>query len=119
MHLSNSGMKVDVAEDAAIGIRLLLESPPDLILLDLDLPYMGGLEVLDALKGDGATADIPVLILTSRNDDDCFTQAKRLGAESFLTKPVKRDHLIAEVQSLLEKGVARKAAGSAQQGPAR
>jgi DNA-binding response OmpR family regulator len=112
MHLSKCGMTVDLAEDAAVGIRALLLSPPDLIILDPGLPFLGGLEVLKALKGEPATRSIPVLILTSRTDEDCYREATRLGADLFLTKPVKRDQLVDSVMSLLEKKAAQ-APGSA------
>jgi DNA-binding response OmpR family regulator len=94
IHLSAIGLVVEGFEDAATGIRSILQSPPDLLVLDLLLPDLGGLEVLQALKGDVATKQIPVVVLTSRTDSDTFAQAKQLGADAFLTKPIRREELI-------------------------
>ena len=101
IHLSAIGLAVEVFEDAAAGIRGILNSPPDLLVLDLMLPDLGGLEVLQALKGDEATKHIPVVVLTSKTDDETYTQARRLGAGTFLTKPVRREDLIEGVLNLL------------------
>jgi DNA-binding response OmpR family regulator len=101
IHLSRAGMTVQVFEDAATGIRSLLETPPDLLVLDLMLPDLGGLEVLQALKADPASQHIPVIVLTSKTDDDTFTEAKRLGANAFLTKPIRREALIDSIWAQL------------------
>jgi DNA-binding response OmpR family regulator len=94
IHLSAIGLEVATFEDAATGIRSILENPPDVLVLDLLLPDLGGLEVLQALKGDAATKHVRVVVLTSRKDEETFAQARRLGADGFLTKPVKREELI-------------------------
>ena len=101
IHLSAIGLAVEVYEDASTGIRAILETPPDLLVLDLMLPDLGGLEVLEALKGDPATKAIPVVALTSRTDEDTYAQARRLGANAFLTKPIRREDLIENVLNLL------------------
>lgn len=103
IHLSAIGLIVEAFEDASAGIRSILKTPPDLVVLDLLLPDLGGLEVLEALKGDTATKDIPVVVLTSRKDNDTFAQAKQLGANAFLTKPVRREELIDGVLNQLMK----------------
>lgn len=103
VHLTSGGLKIEVAEDAAVAIRTILASPPDLILLDIQLPYLNGMEVLAALKADPSTQHIPVIVLTAREDEECFVQAKNLGAEGFLNKPVQRDQLINEIFSKLAR----------------
>lgn len=101
IHLSRIGLTVEVFADAAAGIRSILENHPDLLVLDLMLPDLGGLEVLQALKGDAATKHIPVVVLTSRKDDDTLVQAKGLGVDLFLTKPIRREELIEGVLNKL------------------
>ena len=103
IHLSGVGLTVEVFEDASAGIRSILENHPDLLMLDLVLPDLSGLEVLQALKDDLATKDMPVVVLTSKTDGDTFLQAKRLGADAILTKPVRREELIACVLTQLAK----------------
>jgi DNA-binding response OmpR family regulator len=101
IHLSRIGLTVEVFEDAASGIRAILSNPPDLLVLDIMLPDLGGLEVLGALKGDASTKHIPVVVLTSRTDDETHAQARLLGANAFLTKPIKREQLIEGVLNIL------------------
>lgn len=101
IHFSRIGFEVDVFEDAAKGIRSLLENPPDLLVLDLMLPDLGGLEVLQAVKGDPATKHVRVVVLTSRADDNNVAEAKRLGADAYLTKPILREELIESVLKVI------------------
>lgn len=92
LHLSNQGYEVVVAEDAIVAAHLILEGKPDLVILDVQMPYMNGYEFVTALKGDPQTRDIPVVFLTT--DDNVASQAKRLGAAAFLQKPVMADRLL-------------------------
>jgi len=104
VHLASAGHEVLTAEDAALGLRAVITEAPDLILLDLSVPYLDGFEILRALSTDPATNKIPVIVLTGRGDDDTFARARELGASRFLTKPVARDVLIKTVDALLGPG---------------
>lgn len=95
MHLSAAGYRVLVAEDAAVGGRMLLASKPDLLLLDILLPYLGGLELLSAMRQDPAFADTPVVCVTSMRDDATYVKATELGAAAVLTKPLRGEELLA------------------------
>ena len=101
VHLASAGHKVLAAEDAALGLRAVITEGPDLILLDLTVPYLDGFEIVKALRNDPATQRIPVVVLTGRGDDETFSEARRLGASQFLTKPVTRDALIRAIDSQL------------------
>ncbi|HUQ77142.1 MAG TPA: response regulator, partial [Burkholderiales bacterium] len=74
---------------------------PNLILVDVEMPYMNGYEFVGALKGDPETRDIPVVFLTT--DDNVVSQAKRLGAAAYLQKPVTANRLL-EVVGLFVAG---------------
>ena len=106
LHLRREGLEVETAADAAIALRSIMKQLPDLILLDVEMPYMGGLEVLKVLKSDPLTKGKPVIVLTSRTDDDCYTEAKKLGADAFFTKPVKKEALLQEVALRLAQSLA-------------
>jgi len=106
IHLRRDGLEIEIAPDAAVALRSIIANPPDLILLDVEMPYMGGLEVLKALKSDPATRRKPVIVLTSRSDEECFSEAKKIGADSFLTKPVSREKLLGEVALRLAQSLA-------------
>jgi DNA-binding response OmpR family regulator len=116
VHLAGAGHEVLTAEDAALGLRAVITEAPDLILLDLTVPYLDGFEMIKALRNDPATNAIPVIVLTGRGDDDTFAEARRLGASHFLTKPVARDVLIRAIDAQLGAPQAR-AKGKKNKGP--
>jgi CheY-like chemotaxis protein len=96
LHLSNDGYQVLAAEDAVVAGHLVLKEKPDLVIVDVHMPYMDGYEFVDALKKDPETRDIPVVFLTT--DDNVATQASRLGAAAYLPKPVMADRLLQVVR---------------------
>ena len=101
VHLAGAGHEVRTAEDAVLGLRAIIADAPDLILLDLSVPYLDGFEILKALRTDRATRNIPVIVLTGRGDDETYTRARELGAAQLLTKPVERDLLIKAIEGQL------------------
>ena len=96
LHLANDGYQVFAAEDAVVAGHLVLKEKPDLVIVDVHMPYMDGYEFVDALKKDPETRDIPVVFLTT--DDNVATQASRLGAAAYLPKPVMADRLLQVVR---------------------
>ena len=103
MHLQQAGYEVRVAEDGVEGARVLLAQAPDLIVSDLNMPFLNGFELLSLLKQDAATASIPVILLSGSRDNDDLARAANLGAAEFLTKPVTRDDLLAAVEGCLRR----------------
>ena len=101
LHLHQAGHTVQTAKDPEEGLRSLLEIPPDLILLDLDLPYLSGFEVLEALRSDPASRKIPVIIVTGNADEEVNDRCRTIGIEGFLTKPFKGEHLIQAIAKAL------------------
>src|SRR5690349_22002584 len=96
LHLSNNGYEVLVAEHAILGGHIVLSEAPDLIIVDVEMPYINGYEFVEALKGDLETRDIPVIFLTV--DENVAVHAKRLGAAGYLNKPVMLDALLEAVR---------------------
>lgn len=103
IHLQHAGYEVRVFEDAVEGGRAMLESPPDLLICDVNMPYMDGLAFLGAMKTDPRVARVPTIMLTSRTDDETEMAAVNAGAARFLTKPLRRDDLLQAVQHVLAK----------------
>lgn len=101
MHLRQAGHTVQTAADPEEGLRSLIDTPPDLILLDLDLPYLSGLEVLEALRSDPASQKIPVIIVTGSADEEANDRCRSIGIEGLLTKPFKGEHLIQAISRAL------------------
>jgi DNA-binding response OmpR family regulator len=110
LHLSGRSVDVQVAEDAVIALRSIIKCPPDLIVLDLGLPYLSGMEVLKAVKGDPKTSHIPVIVVTGHDNDAEYVRARELGADAFLNKPVTRDALVNEIFSRLSRQIASRPA---------
>ena len=95
MHLGSAGYEVLLAEDTVVAGHLLFRQRPDLILADIEMPFMDGLEFVAALKGDALLATIPVIFVSSRSDFE--DRCKEIGALAFLKKPVLADRLLALV----------------------
>ena len=102
LHLQFAGHTLRGAADPEEGLRAILEEPPDLILLDLDLPYLSGFEVLQALKSDRASRGIPVVIITGRPDGEAYERCRKIGFEGFASKPLKREDLLGVVNKALD-----------------
>ena len=99
LHLTNAGYEVRVAEDALVAGRILLTSPPDLLLVDVEMPYMSGVDFVATMLADQTIPCIPVVFLTSRGDDFA-RQADALGA-MYLKKPCAADVLVYTVERQL------------------
>lgn len=84
--LTQEGYEVKSALDGELGLRLAREAKPDIILLDLILPKMDGFEVLDELKKNDETKDIPVIVLTNLESTQDIEKALSLGASNYLVK---------------------------------
>lgn len=85
------------AENGKVGLKLIDEMKPDVILLDLNMPVMSGMEVMEILNHN--QCDIPVIILTTYNEDDLMVNALALGAKGYLLKDTSRAHLFRTIES--------------------
>ena len=103
IHLQQAGYAVRAFEDAVEGGRVMLESPPDLLICDVNMPYMDGLAFLGAMRTDPRVARVPTIMLTSRTDEETEMAAANAGAARFLTKPLRRDDLLQAVAQVLSK----------------
>lgn len=109
--LTAEGYQVSTANDGLEGERLAVEEQPALILLDLVMPRQNGLETLEHLKGDPRTRDIPVVILSNRDDDTEIKTGLELGAEDFLKKVGASPAEVAEkIKVIIDRTATRGAA---------
>jgi len=101
--LRQKGYEVKSALDGEIGIRLAKSESPDLILLDIILPKRHGLEVLEELRKDEQTKDIPVIILTNLENIGEIEKAIELGATTYLIKAnYSLEEVIEKIQKVLD-----------------
>jgi adenylate cyclase len=98
--LQGEGMAVETARDGKSALAQVTAAPPDLVLLDVMMPGTSGFEVCRRLKDDETTALIPVVLVTSLEDSDSRVRGIEAGADDFLSKPVKREELVARVKTL-------------------
>ncbi len=109
MHLCSAGYAAEVAEDAVDGGKALLANPPALVLCDINMPYMSGLDLMALMQSDARSASIPVVLVSGRTDAETMANAVKLGAADFLAKPVTREQLLASVEACLQAGGRRPA----------
>lgn len=100
--LKRENYTTSLASDGTAGLEKAWDSCHDLILLDIMLPFMSGLEVLQEIREAGI--DTPVLMLTARGDLDDRVQGLDLGADDYLAKPFSSTELLARVRALLRRG---------------
>lgn len=98
--LEREGFAVRTALDGEAALRELRSSAPDLMILDLMLPRMNGLEVLKAAKGDSALKTIPVIVLTAKGQAQDRRMVDEIGAEGFMTKPFSNREIVERVREL-------------------
>jgi CheY-like chemotaxis protein len=106
MILVHDGHSVLQAFDGGRGVEMARAHGPDLVLMDLSMPVMNGLEATRLLKADPATAAIPVIALTACTQDEDVAAALRAGCNAFLAKPLEPRRVAAEVRRILADGAA-------------
>lgn len=104
-NLQNNGYDVLVASDGLQGLTMAKEEQPDLMLLDLMLPKMDGLDVCRAVKSDAQMAAIPIIMLTAKGSETDKVLGLELGADDYLTKPFSVRELMARIKVVLRRGI--------------
>ena len=107
--LEREGHEVATADDGAAGLRLARETEPDLIVLDLMLPRMSGLDVCRVVREERA---VPILVLTARGAESDKVRGLGLGADDYVTKPFSMQELIARVGAMLRRDRISRAAAA-------
>ena len=93
--------KVTIAGDGSEALPMIQADPPTLIVSDVLMPQMDGYELTRRVKADPATAQIPVILITSLVEPSDVVRGLECGASGFLTKPYKENHLLARIQFIL------------------
>lgn len=102
-HLKREGYQVSAAASGEEALRQVQAAPPDLVLLDLMMPAMDGLEVCRRLRQDPATASLPIVMLTARGDEIDRVLGLEIGADDYVVKPFSPKELLARVRAVLRR----------------
>lgn len=100
MALEAEGYEISTFNDGEAGLKGILDGTPDLVVLDIKMPRMNGMEVLEKLR---ETSNIPVIFLTSKDDEVDEVLGLRMGADDYITKPFSQRLLIERIRSLLRR----------------
>ena len=105
-NLARAGHEVRLCTNGRVALEMLLESPPDLVLLDLMLPGIDGLEICRRVRADvanPAVSNVPILMLTARDEEIDKVLGLEVGADDYITKPFSMHELLARVKAQLRR----------------
>lgn len=102
-YLQKEGFEVDVRAAGRDALNLISANPPDLLVLDLMLPQMSGLDICRSVRSDEKTASIPIIMVTARAEESERIAGLDQGADDYLAKPFSPGELVARVRALLRR----------------
>jgi len=108
LHLGLEGLHVTTAVDGEAALKLAGSDPFDVVVLDLMLPKIDGVTVCRAIRREGSNADVPILMLTAKREENDKVVGLESGADDYLTKPFGVRELVARVRALLRRPRAQK-----------
>ena len=102
-HLRREGFEIEVFHSGSDVMELVRQQPPDLVVLDLMLPGLSGLEICRMMRAEAAIATVPIIMLTARAEEEDRVHGLELGADDYLTKPFSPRELIARIRAVLRR----------------
>src|SRR5215475_9054908 len=102
-YLEKAGFTAEITPSGRDALTSISARPPDLLVLDLMLPHVDGLEVCRTVRGKKATAGLPIIMLTARAEESERIVGLELGADDYLAKPFSPNELVARVRALLRR----------------
>ena len=110
--LDAAGFDIFVEKTGKKGIKMIKEKEPDLVLLDIGLPDIDGVELCKVLRSDVKTKNYPIIMLTARIEDNDRIEGLKLGADDYITKPYNAEELVLRIKNLLRRAEKYKGDGS-------
>ena len=101
--LKGSGVTLRTAKNGALALKEIEQSPPDLVLLDVMMPELDGIETCRRIKQDEKTRHIPVVMVTTKGEPEMVQKAIDAGCNDFITKPLDKTELLSKVRAHLKK----------------
>jgi len=102
-YLEKDGFKTISASDGAKGLELVKEKSPDMVILDLMLPKIDGIEVCKRIKADSKSASTPIIMLTAKGEETDRIIGLELGADDYITKPFSPRELVARIKAIFRR----------------
>jgi DNA-binding response OmpR family regulator len=102
-YLRRAGFEADVISSGRDVLPRMKKAPPDVLLLDLMLPDLDGLEVCRSVRGDPHTSDIPIMMVTAKGEESDRIVGLELGADDYITKPFSPNEVVARIRALLRR----------------
>jgi DNA-binding response OmpR family regulator len=102
-YLEKAGFSADLAANGRDALTAIAARPPDVLVLDLMLPHVDGLEICRVVRGNDATAGIPIIMLTARAEESDRIVGLEIGADDYLAKPFSPNELVARVRALVRR----------------
>lgn len=99
----HEGYAVTALSDGRLALDAIAVELPDLVVLDVEMPQLDGWEVLEAVRADEATAELPVILCTVRSDPDDVVRGWTLGCDDYVTKPFDGDDLLTKAAAVLSR----------------
>jgi len=109
-YLEKENYRVTAVRDGAKGLQQVKSDPPDLLILDIMLPEIDGLEICRRVRSDSKVAALPIIMLTAKGEETDRIVGLEVGADDYLTKPFSPKELVARVKALLRRAERREAA---------
>ena len=111
MMLREEGYELVTAANGKVALEMIKKAPPDLVLLDVMMPEMNGVDCCKQIKADVATKHIPVIMVTTKGNQTMVTSAYAAGCDDFITKPIDKVELLHKIKGHLERRNAAVAGG--------
>ena len=102
-YLGRAGFTTEQLSSGRDAIKVISENPPELLILDLMLPHMDGLEICRAVRANEKTAAVPIIMLTARGEESERVAGLELGADDYIAKPFSPNELVARARALLRR----------------
>lgn len=101
--LSSNGYEVLTATEAPVGLEMAMKEKVDLIVLDVMIPVINGFNICRLLKSQENYKSIPIILLTSRAEEEDRKIGHEVGADAYIAKPLEREHFLKTIKDLIEK----------------
>jgi two-component system, OmpR family, alkaline phosphatase synthesis response regulator PhoP len=116
-YLQKAGFATELLSSGRDGLKAVQERPPDLVILDLMLPHVDGLEICRVMRASERTAAVPIIMLTAKGDESERIVGLEIGADDYVAKPFSPNELVARVRALLRRANRPSSSGATAYGP--